>query len=107
VNPGRLDTRVTFRRQPVLAGNKRGPFADWFSPWAEWIPAGGRKSVTAGLVEDEVEGMLRIRASANARQLTNEGRVRFRNGAEFAIRSVSMPDRSGFLTVTIARTIGG
>ena len=106
MNPGRLDTRVTFRREPITAGNGRGAFADFFSAWAEWRPLTGRKAAEGGLVEDQIEGTLVIRASAKARELTNAERVILK-GQDLAIQAVSIPDRSGFLEIRVKRTIGG
>lgn len=107
MNPGQLDTRVTFRRRAVLNARERSDdYSDFLTVWAKYTRLSGREALQAGRVTDIETGTLRIRDSARAREITNEDRVRVK-GRNHAVQAVSLPERrTGFIDIAVSTDVG-
>ncbi len=106
----RHDLRILVLRRDTEAddyGNERGGFVEAFRLYGSWRPISATKRVEAGLVADDVLGVLTVRDGAAARTITNRDRVRML-GDEYAIESVAPRDRkSTGIALTLRRTEGG
>lgn len=113
LDAGKLDRRAAFHRRAVLAaavaGNQRGGFeaVPFLTVWANFRQTPGREQVSAGLVEDQIGGTLRIRDCRAAREITAADRV-VMSGANFAIRSVGLPEvLQGYIEFVVQREVAG
>jgi head-tail adaptor len=109
---GKLDRRVTFRKrvdQERAGGNEKGDFDDYWSTWANYREFSAREIANMGQAEDVPFAVLTVRDCTAARLITNSDRVRIRGVAQgdFAIQNVSLPERTGWLRIKIARTMAG
>ncbi len=105
MDPGQLDKRVTFRRRALVTRGGRqvpGDYADLFRAWGAWRPLTGRRLVEAGAVTDGIDGTLIVRETARTRGLTVADRVIIA-GYDFAIESVPIAHRSGWLSLSVSR----
>lgn len=102
MDPGRIDKRVTFRRREKKPGGGRGDYHDLFRTSAEFRPLSARALAEAGSITDGIEATLVVRDTPRTRDLTNADRVLI-DGRDFAIESVPLGDRTGWLWIKISR----
>jgi head-tail adaptor len=108
---GRMRYSVTILRRAVVLGDPggapRGDFTDAFTTRASFKQASGAKAVEAGLAEDQARGLLRVYDCTQNRTINVADRIRV-EGREWAVESVSLPDRTRrFIEIVVARKIGG
>lgn len=107
---GALDNRVTFRRRQTLnapqAGNTKGAYQDWLTIWAQFRPLSSHELVIGGLDVDQELADLIVRDNPTTRQITAADRVMI-EGQDFAVKSVSTTNRTGFLKISVQRGPGG
>ncbi len=104
MDPGHLDKRARFRRR-VKTGEggagSRGAYADLFTVAASFRPLSARVLAEAGSLTDGIEASLVVRDTARTRDLTKADRV-IVDGRDFAIESVPLSDRSGWLRMKLS-----
>lgn len=102
--------RILLRRRAATdhaGGVERGDYADAFHTWASWRAQTGQPLTEAGFVQDDIGLVLRVNRTANNRTISIADRIVF-NGEDYAIASVSPPDRlGGFIEISLKRHIGG
>ncbi|KQP36692.1 head-tail adaptor protein [Methylobacterium sp. Leaf100] len=113
MDPGRLDLRAQFLRQPPILDAEgrdtgdRGDYASVFTVWANFRTQSVREAVQGGGAQNVEEGALTIRDSANARTVTNADRVLLQS-RNFAVTGVGLPDRrTGLIVLTLSSNLGG
>jgi SPP1 family predicted phage head-tail adaptor len=105
---GSLDRLVTFRRRKTVAskaGNERGAWEDALTDFANYRRASGGEVLSAGGAVDLETGVLTIRDSEDARQITASYRVTI-EGRDFAITSVALPYKRA-IQMTVSSRLAG
>ena len=94
---GPNSARATFLQRPAVAGNpggvSRGAFHPVFTTWAAWRYVTGNPIIQGQDVQDEQQLEIRLNDNPRNRQITIAWRMQMA-GAEYAIASVSPPDRA-------------
>ena len=96
--------RVTFQALQRIPDGAGGWSEDWtasLTVWGQYSPERGRERIQHGRLASTLAGVLRIRSSTDARQITTEHRVLVNNIA-YNIRSIANPDqRDDMIELTI------
>jgi head-tail adaptor len=104
---GPNSARLRVLRRALDATDMRGDFVEAFATWCGWRVASPRQLVEAGLAEDVTTIVARVHNTLRNRSITLADRARLA-GAEYAVVSVSPPDRAGgFIEIALAQRIGG
>lgn len=110
MKPGKLDRRCRFERR-AEATDAYGNVTDgeWECIavlWGDLMFQSGRERIAGGRQESAVSANLRIRASGQSRGISAADRVVIDN-AEYVIRAVMEPPRSGMIEMTLERGVVG
>jgi SPP1 family predicted phage head-tail adaptor len=105
---GPLRKRVTFEREMRTEDAGGGAAVAWGDPltvWGQFQPERGAERLSSGRLESALAGVLRIRSSDAARQITADQRVTI-DGIAHQIRSIANPDqRNRMIEMTVERGV--
>jgi len=105
---GGLNKRARFEalvRTPDGGGGYDEAWVPLVTAWAQFSPERARERVQAGRIESAFAGVLRIRSSAAARQITQQHRVVL-DGVTYDIKSVANPDQRNDMIEMSIESVG-